>query len=124
MERAYEEIRNRITSTRSLQDEIIDMLLTIERAAHDAGVEVLENIHVRDDPLEYFHRHTVRFKGRAKPEQLMRMIYALQDPQLLLKIPEMKFAMRNYNLEMELDITRVVHTPEEEEGDVGRGREG
>ena len=108
VEVAYEAVRSRITSNRTPEDEVIDILLTVEEAAKKAGVEVLQNTHEKDDQYEYFDLHTVKFRGRGKPESLMRMIHALQNPQLLLKIPEMKFAMKNYQLEVELDITRVV----------------
>ena len=104
----YEEIRQRITSSKNPQQEVIDMLLTVEKAAQDSGVEILENGYLSDKPFEYFTQHTLRFQGRGKSEALVRMIHALQQPDLLLKIPEMKFAVKNHQLEMDLRITRIV----------------
>lgn len=107
---AYEAIQSRITSGKTAEREIIDILLSVEKAAREAGVEILENSHVKDDPAQYFDLHTVRFRGSGEATNMMRMIYALQDPQLLLKIPQMDFSIKNYKLEMELEITRVVYT--------------
>jgi hypothetical protein len=109
---AYGAIRTRITSSRSPEREIIDMLLTIEKAALDAGVQIQKNIHLRDESLEFFNRHTVHFTGRGKPENLFRMIHSLQHPDLLLRIPRIEFAMKEHELEMELEITRVVCAPD------------
>jgi hypothetical protein len=105
---AYEKIRNRITSTKTPMREIQDLLLMVEETAKSADVEILQNIHVKDEPMEYFNKHTLRFRGRGKTPALMRMIYDLQAPNLLLKVPEMKFVMKDYLVEMELEITRVV----------------
>jgi hypothetical protein len=105
---AYEEIRSRITSKKTPEREIISMLLNIEKAALDSGVEIVQNAHVKDEPFPYFSKHTVEFRGRGNMQSLTRMLWTLQDPQLLLKIPEMQFSIRNHQLEMDLVITRIV----------------
>jgi hypothetical protein len=112
---AYEEIRTRITSSRNTQAEIIDMLQTIQQAAEAGKMQIPQTVHVKDEPCEYFNRHTVRFQGQGKIENVMMMLYNLQDPKLLLKIPSMKFAMKNHLINMELEITRVIYTPEAEQ---------
>jgi hypothetical protein len=108
VETTYEKIRSRVTSTKSPMREIQDLLLTVEETAKSAGVEIQQNVHVKDDPFEYFSKHTLHFRGRGEMSSLMRMIYDLQSPDLLLKIAEMKFSMKEYKVEMELEITRVV----------------
>jgi hypothetical protein len=108
VESSYEAIRNRITSTRNAEQEIMGILLTVQKAAQAANVEILENAHIKDEKAAYFNVHTVRFRGRGEAESLVRMVHELQDPELLLKIPQMEFTIKNYKLEVSLEITRVV----------------
>lgn len=107
VESAYEAIRNRITSNKKPEQEIIEILLTVQKAAQDANVEILENAHVKDTQSTNFSVHTVHFRGRGEAASLVRMVYSLQNPQLLLKIPQMEFTIKNYKLELNLEITRV-----------------
>ena len=111
----YDAIRSRIASARSPEREIIDMLLSVQEAAKHSGVEILQNEHLGDEPFEYFSRHTVRFRGAGKTENHVRMLYALQNPDLLLKVRKMRLAMKNRALEMELEVTRVVYSSEGDE---------
>lgn len=109
VESAYEAIRTRITSNKKPEQEIMEILLLVQKAAQDAGVEILENGHTKDEPFTHFKVHTVQFRGSGDAPKLMTMIYGLQDPQLLLKIPEMEFSIKNFKLEMRLTIMRVVY---------------
>ena len=87
----------------------MEILLLVQKIAEEAEVEILENGHTKDEPFEHFKVHTVHFRGAGEAPKLMRMVYALQDPELLLKIPEMELTIRNFKLEMRLSITRVVY---------------
>lgn len=108
IESAYAEVKNRITTSRSSQSEIIDMLMTVEKAAEAGGIEILENEHLKDEPFEHFNLHTVHFRGQGKPEHALKMLHQLQDQKLFLRIPHMVLTMKNHLLEMDLEITRVV----------------
>lgn len=105
----YEAIQTRIASNKKPEQEIMEILLLVQKAAQDAGVEILENGHTKDEPFAHFKVHTVQFRGSGDAGKLMTMLYGLQDPQLLLKIPEMEFSIKNFKLEMRLTITRVVY---------------
>ncbi|MEQ8819165.1 MAG: hypothetical protein RLY93_02900 [Sumerlaeia bacterium] len=106
-EKAFADIRERVTTSDSVQREIITMLLAIESLAEDSGVEILENSHLKDESLEYFDRHTVRFRGAGDTEQLTRFLHAVQNSELLFKIRTMKLRMKNNRLESELEIVRL-----------------
>jgi hypothetical protein len=113
VELAYEEIRTFITSTLSPADETINMVKTIDRIAKDNDVEIMKNVPIDKESMEYFDRQAVRFEGKGKVEQLMAMIWTLQDQELLFKIPQIKLTMKEQNMLMiEMDIARVVYLPE------------
>lgn len=109
VESGYAAIRNRITSVKKPEQEIMEILLSVQKIAQEAGVEIMENVHLKDDPSEYFSVHTVHFVGRGEIKNMIRMLHALQDPQRLLKIPQMQLAIKDFKLEMSLNITRVVY---------------
>jgi hypothetical protein len=115
---AYETIRQQITSTRTPMQEGINMVQVIEEAAQSSNVQITENDYRGATPLEYSsqriaNRHAAHFRGKGEAQDLMRMLYALQNPKLLLRIPSMKFSMKESKLDIELEITRVVYTVEQ-----------
>ena len=109
VESAYEEIRNRITSNKTAEREIIDMLLLVEDSARKAGVEILENVHTNDQALPNLTRHVVRFRGTGEIGPLLTMLHALESHTVPLRIPKMEFSIKDYKLEMVIEIIRVVH---------------
>lgn len=109
VETAYETIRNRITSNKTPEREIIDILHAVQQAAEDSKIEILLNMHSKDEPLEYFNVHTINFQGRGELPQFVQLLGRLQNPQLGLKVTNMKFVVKNYKLEAELTLTRVVY---------------
>jgi Tfp pilus assembly protein PilO len=115
VDKAYKEIRDGITSSKDSAEEIMDMLLDVEEAAKKSGVEILENGYQSDEALEYFSRHTLAFRGRGEMKSLTTMLYALQDPELLLRIPQVDFVIKNYKIEMDIEITRIVCAPENDD---------
>ncbi|MCE5231224.1 hypothetical protein LLG95_16735 [bacterium] len=110
VEAAYETVRNRITSNKTPEREIIDILQSVQQAAEDSKIEILLNVHSKDEPLEYFNIHTIQFQGRGELPQFLQMLGRLQDPQLGLKVTNMKFVVKNFKLEAELTLTRVVYS--------------
>ncbi|MEN6626639.1 MAG: hypothetical protein ABFD69_10465 [Candidatus Sumerlaeia bacterium] len=116
VEKAYESIRNRITSTKTPEREIIEILQSVQQAAEDSKIEILLNVHTKDEPQEYFNIHTINFQGRGELPQFIQMLARLQNPQLGLKVTDMRFALKNFKLEMELVLTRVVYSSSEQTG--------
>lgn len=109
VETAYEDIKERISTQKISERVISEMLQQIQRSASAANVETEKTLFIKDESLEYFNRYTILFEGKGSAEDLMRLLYELQDPEHLMKITEMEFKMREYELHMILRITRVIY---------------
>ncbi len=108
VERMYEEIREKLKPAGSTESEIIGLLLSVERAAKKAGVEIIENEHVRHQTEEYLDRHLLRFKGVGTPLQIAELLHHLESPSSLLKIERVNAKMREHRLEAELELARLI----------------
>lgn len=107
-EQVHRQVRSRlIRSSGSPQRDIIDMLLAIEGMAKSAGVEILENSHTRDEQREYFTRHSVRFRGAGKTENLMALLHALESSREVFRVESMQLGVRDNRVQMDLEILRI-----------------